>query len=305
MLDREQIDSMREKVDDFFEDKCDLRLCLDICWYIYDDLHQNREGVLDFYEKSMALIGDKVTWVVSDIEGRFKKARKGTLDILPYWVAESEQHDIAEMLILHCDPVKESHSDHAFWMELVEEANGFIRLMLPLEYLLDGADKLVSLCQSLGDKLVFRNGHAGYGVNMYPGYPASFENSKIYALSRRFHGIDFGDPFSVDRFTENHIKCVNWLTFVGDPLLQRLGGRQTLKQRAEEGIIIHDLPHGVIVQAGPEPGFGDVNHNDMLPYYHAAGRLLKELRASSDEYQRWDGVGGGSNTDAWLSRFDQ
>jgi len=72
-----------------------------------------------------------------------------------------------------------------------------------------------------------------------------------------------------------------------------------------KGIIIHQLQHGIMIQAGPEPDIGDVNKPDTLQYYYHVGKILKSLRIPEKWLGVYDGIGGTENTKEWLGYFDE
>jgi len=181
---------------------------------------------------------------------------------------------------------------------------GWIRLILPIETIEDGAHQLIKLAKRLPNKLKFLSGSAGFAVNMRQGYHAASEYNEIYKISRRYKGIDLGSPLMFSGFMKEGIKCVNWLTFVGNRFVERLGGVEHLQKQVSDEIIIHTLPHGIMIQAGALPSFGYVNAQENLPYYHEVGRLLKPIRSLKHTERGYNGIGGTENTAEWLARFD-
>jgi hypothetical protein len=181
---------------------------------------------------------------------------------------------------------------------------GYVRLLLPLEFINQGVADYISLVESLASRLKFHSGYAGYGVNIDQDYPESMQNGVVYTLSRRYRGVEFGRPHMFASFLREGIKSVNWLTFLGERFIDELGGRKSLGSKLGEGVTMHELPHGVVIQAGAEPDFGDVNRQQTLPLYRQVGALLKDVRFPSTILREYNGIGGTENTEEWLARFD-
>jgi hypothetical protein len=58
-----------------------------------------------------------------------------------------------------------------------------------------------------------------------------------------------------------------------------------------------------MIQAGPEPGLGDVNAGDRLPAYREVHRALTPVR-SSNHWALGNRAFWKDETRRWMSRFD-
>jgi hypothetical protein len=311
LVQREPVDeslfaAMRQMVDDNQPlGDWRVKLCLDVVLYYEGGFRENAEGILHFYNQGMEVIGEKVRYVLVDGEGTFKKVRKDTLQMLPFWTTGEAAPRALYGLDLEGGPTGKDISDTAFQTYNTAGGRpGWVRLVVPLELISSGVDRFVSLAKTAAEKLQFLSGSAGYAVNVKRGYPSSMEVSRIAFISKRFRGIDIGRPLFFSKYVGQSIKCVNWLTFIGEWAIDELGGRAKIKARLGDDIIVHELPHGLMIQAGPEPGFGDVNRREELPLYRKVGQVLKPLRIPLDVLGSYDEIGGGQNTRNWLARFD-
>ena len=156
----------------------------------------------------------------------------------------------------------------------------------------------------------------------------SGELAPFAKIARRYHGIDI-DKYEryintilnyCNNLTDEYrsllgIKSVDWLTLLGHELIEKIGGIDDLSRQLKsgpygDGIIIHKLPYGICIQAGPEPDVGDVNspEKEILPYYHHVGRILKPIHFLQNEHGIYkDGVysfESVEDTTKWLQRFD-
>lgn len=197
-------------------------------------------------------------------------------------------------------------------------AMSYIRIGLPVSWMENQAaaknvgwltNKLVELMQPFWCT-------AGWGV-----IPAVEERQisssggqqALHPYLKRFPGIDaLGGLAMMDHFFNNAMHSVNWLSFVSDPLLEKLGGREAVRAKAQESpyLGVADVGNCLAVRAGAFPSFGDTQLEIPLPGYGAAARLLKPVRVAS----YWNNFvaprGSGDETsqmlacDAYLSRFD-
>jgi TseV toxin immunity protein TsiV len=282
-----------------------VKLGLDIVLYYEGGFRENADGILHFYNQAIEVIGDKVEYFLTDGEGTFKKVKKDTLQMLPFWTTAEAAPRAIYGLDLEGGPTGKDVSDTAFQMYNTPGRPGWVRLVVPLEFVSSGVDAFVSLAKTAAEKLPFLSGSAGYAVNVKRGYPSSMEVGRIALISKRFRGIDIGRPLFFSSYLSQSIKCVNWLTFIGDWAVDELGGIDKINARLGKDIVVHELPHGLMIQAGPSPGFGDVNRREELPYYRKVGQVLRPLRIPLDVLGPYDEIAGSENTRNWLARFDK
>jgi len=151
----------------------------------------------------------------------------------------------------------------------------------------------------------YLHGTAGYGI-VLPIDVGAMQRCGVQstALASRFAGFEMLDALWVSQDATDGIKCVNWLTAVDDELLDRIGGRDAVRGRFSAAIVCHDLPHGLVVQAGKNPVLGDVNRVDELSHYREVAAQLRPI------YAKVTGVRGLNDydcdrdyTSAWRNRF--
>ncbi|MGV2293324.1 type VI immunity family protein [Trinickia sp. YCB016] len=137
------------------------------------------------------------------------------------------------------------------------------------------------------------------------------QNTK-YALHlmKRFPGFDYvhGIDFASDaRDVENQIKCVNWLTVLGDKIVGELGGIEPMRHALEPACKVHEYPGGVVIQAGEAPQLGDTYRNDIPEAYRMVARYTKPVRFEdyrSRLFRVPDNLDKKEETLAWVRRFD-
>ena len=287
-----------------------LTLCVGMVFYYRGGFLENAASILDFFENSMEIIGDRSRYFLVDGEGKFKKVKKDTRDMLRFWAENPDNERGVHGLILETAEKSAAFSDLAFQTLNVRESSGWCRLVVPVEHLMEtGVDAFVKFAIKMGNGFEFSSGSVGYAMNQHMGHQC---RDQIFLISRRFPGIDLAAPNDFDRFVpyfnpseDDHIAGINWLTFLSKALLKRVGGKKTLQEKFSEKITIYELENGIMIQAGEEPQFGDVNKQENLPLYHEVGAALKSLLIPSDVLGQWNSIGGNSeNTSDWLHRFD-
>jgi hypothetical protein len=151
--------------------------------------------------------------------------------------------------------------------------------------------------------LPIRSGHAGVQLtyNQWHLYPA-FDD--IYALSRRYWGVDVEHMNGTLPRMKAHIKGVSWLTIVG----HAWGSRPDIAPRisalsSRPDIQIDRGTNASVIRIGDAPVLGDQNHpTPELDGYYATASALEPLylTAHPDFPGRFEDTG---NTLGWIRRF--
>ncbi|WP_175804318.1 type VI immunity family protein [Burkholderia ambifaria] len=143
-------------------------------------------------------------------------------------------------------------------------------------------------------------------------YASGMSQNTKYALPlmKRFPGFDFidGVDFTMEaEATHNRIKCVNWLTVLGDEIVAELGGDGPMRAALEPTCKIHEYPGGVVIQAGEYPQLGDATRGDIPEAYRMVARYTKHVRFeaySSRLFRVPDNLDKKEETLRWIRRFD-
>ena len=166
-----------------------------------------------------------------------------------------------------------------------------------------------------------RHGSAGYDIL----FPGRSDYTKIAAQNGTFReflsqhpGIDANDhdtgyfPPDMKKRLDEHLRTVNWLTLIGDPLLERIGGRENVEATLfdRETYPLFEYGEGLIIQAGmfPNPGNRELN---IIPHeYGEVARLTAPIRVHEFDSDHFSNPMGGPYRDPheearkWLARFD-
>ena len=191
---------------------------------------------------------------------------------------------------------------------------------VPLSWSIDKASQggFTSLAGKAAEILRPHWGTAGYALTIIMGHMNPEPSTSLYSVLQKYPGLDCGEAIGDASQYPDGMGSVNWLTWVSDKLLQRIGGREAARknlreQPGSEPVKVAELDWGLLFQAGMLPGLGDNGEPGTLPAYQAVARTLKPLRSpnargftaspaaldADDEDEIWD-----RETRAWVARFD-
>ncbi len=260
-----------------------MKLCLDLTVYWTGSVFDHSEGVANFYSKALDIIKSKVKFYATEEMGPYEAVTGNTLNLLPAWLSQPDRSRDIMTLSLESGTDADLPSDTAlhFWaVEYPENPAGMLRLVLPIGFIQDDPVKLVNLAKNLVGDLEFHSGCGGYAINWdHKGRYAVSSRKEMSIISKRYPGIELPEVAITLMAIPFGLKRVNWLTLVGNNLLETIGGSNPLVARlSNEGIFVDILPKGVLVIAGKEPTIGDVNRQDDLASYHKVGSAVAALR---------------------------
>ena len=172
-----------------------------------------------------------------------------------------------------------------------------ITFSLPL---LEDPTLLLKLAHDVAAVIPFISGHGGLAFTYHPYYKIDAFKI-IYALARRFWGIDVEDLNASVRSTGEFVKTISWLTLLGrNSFAVAISGIDDL---TEDGTItLHDLRHGIVVGIGPAPDPLDINR-PITDAYFRLGRRLEPVLPT--QHPAFEGVrfGTDASTVRWMRRF--
>ncbi|MFN0062567.1 MAG: type VI immunity family protein [Myxococcaceae bacterium] len=101
---------------------------------------------------------------------------------------------------------------------------------------------------------------------------------QIYLWSRRYVGFDVQDAEEMAWHAPESLPGTGWLTLVGNPLAETIdcSPEKLLRQKWKEKIEVHRTSAGVLIQAGSEPSWGDLNAFAFPDAYAEVARALKD-----------------------------
>jgi hypothetical protein len=184
----------------------------------------------------------------------------------------------------------------------------YLRIVLPFDPNASQFAKFAEICLRLCEILRPYHGYGGLGFAVSADMAVEDQAQPlVYAMARRFPGIEVDKPWWHGAFLSEGIKGVNWLTVLGGRWLEAMGGPERLRESLSEAFVFHPLERGLVIQAGPRPQAGDMNQRIWPSFYAELARLLKPIRvkdlgsfgsAGENRFTR-------ETTTEWLNRFDK
>ncbi len=282
-----------------------LKLCYGIVLYWVGEFERQEVGLKRFFETFEPKIAAEVKMYQTTNMKRPKKLNVKPQELVDAFLQRSEPADARHLRIDN-----RRHKDEAPDLGLefvhVDYRNvGYAIARISPEKVT--SEELLQMAQSGVEQIAFAHGHCGFALCYNDlGELASLAKPEFYALAMRHCGLDLPSANNTSFVIGDGLKCANWLTFVGNDLMQQ--HRFVAPKSALPGIVVHRQQHGLMFQAGASPFIGDVNRKENCEAYHVVGRLLSDLRTRKHPafIMGTDGVmASDERTEEWLSRFDE
>lgn len=279
-----------------------------------------RAAVADCFDDYCAVPECKLTFLWSNGKAAQPFARAKPLRAAASKLGPEDRFDF-------CYVGGEQASDASFWrFEVVgqrqwQEKMGnrglnSLAFSWPVVAVQENPDAFAKLFFDAARRLDAVQGQAGFAVNLSPTAPHENEATE-YWIAQIMPGLDVGDPGSTSaRDLKGKIKSVNWLTAIGKPMLDTVGGVRALTSELPPNwFAIGDYGAGVIVRAGvlPESGLSEREEEPpfLPPTYVVLDKALRRVRAESMDILQRGTVNAGApvyntreSTAAWLRRFE-
>lgn len=191
-----------------------------------------------------------------------------------------------------------------------QDALSFLVFCLPIGDGLGGLhfDTLRQCMLDWAARLKPAHGQAGFTVILEIG--SIWAEPYVYSTLQRHPGFDIHEPVAFKSETRgifNRIKCINWLTVLGDPILDELGGLDAARKALEPDCTLHPYPGGVLIQAGSVPQLGD-SFNGLIPEaYRKVAHFTRPVRFESYRsslFRVFEPMIGREEAVKWVKRFD-
>jgi hypothetical protein len=178
-----------------------------------------------------------------------------------------------------------------------------VAFWLPTEYLeAHGPARVRELALELAAELPFNSGHAGLALHSTEGLVRA-EHAPVRDLCFRYPGLDRPAVPELAKSLGRSINGAHWLTFLGPPVLDALGGAAGLRARLRfAGTTVQELaPERAVVTLGEWPEAGDLEKGRFLPAYRELAHVLEPwlYRAKGP---LWHGFSK-EDMDRWERRF--
>ncbi|MFP2903906.1 type VI immunity family protein [Pyxidicoccus sp. 3LFB2] len=177
--------------------------------------------------------------------------------------------------------------------------NCAVAFWFPMRFLeAGGPEHFKKLAVELGALLPFNSGHAAPSFYFHESLLGVAD--PLRELCFRHPGMDLPTMESLPKHLGSQLKGTYWLTFLGAPVLDALGGLSALRARLHSaGTDVEATgPDRALVRLGEWPEAGDLNQGHELPAYRELARVLEPwlYRAprapwsgfTEDDVRRWE-----------------
>lgn len=287
-----------------------MQLGLGITLFIPRPFSSVCENVWELWQNYLALAGrDTFTWARLGGGNRSRRVDASTFRTIEAWLTGQKSYGKDCWISIHDGPM-DCLGKHSFILEGLGEPNkeeedvNFIDLGFPVQ-LLDActgaelADKLIALVASVP----FYCGMAGFIFHRSP-YKFDPAIKHMAALSKRFAGVEVTASEREQYWAAKGLVSVNWITFLGDDLVARLGGREAVQKTLPVECVLTPVKHGIAVRTGELPLLGDMNSGkDELGLWRKVYKAFKPIQAKSPyEFDPFEF--DERRTLEWLKRLD-
>ncbi|WP_240359921.1 DUF3396 domain-containing protein [Pyxidicoccus trucidator] len=166
-------------------------------------------------------------------------------------------------------------------LELLSREDGLnavcaVQFCLPTEYLEEhGPERVRALTMELASRLPFSSGHAGLAYNGELDIAGMPQQVRQHCF--RYPGLDILPLEHVAWEIGTKVRGPSWLTFLGQPALNGLGGVATLRSQLKTpGTTVEPLDGDrAVIALGDWPEAGDIEQGKTLPAYRELARVLE------------------------------
>lgn len=287
--------------------------CVEVMALSITPMADGAVGYATFYEAFAKRYGEQLRHYQLNDSTRWKKVLPKDVHKVSGWF--SDARTLKEPLlgvVMHTNespgepqpPLFDMMFEHVY----PEYPRGMFRIALPLEAIENDASAFLELVDEAMSEFPVHWGTAGYAF-YWKDTDTTIDKLADQWLGRhlaKHPGLSTGALLTWGSGVEQGLANIGWLTFVGDELIEQLGGRDALANTIEDAdIIIRPYAKGVALQAGRVPELGNINRRNRLETHREVGRILAPVFAPDAflEKVRVTGLDDPDKRLAWLRRF--
>lgn len=224
----------------------------------------------------------------------------GPNDIVEWYISDAKNGDEAPEYLM--DSLS-SHEVDGVW------GTAYLSLYLPWNILFseEGKQEFQEWVQYLCRELEPDHGDCGYTLVMPRDYYLFMPQE--YELAQRYPAMVVNSTVHMAATEyENSIRSVQWLTFLADRYIERLGGEAHVRNvlSVDPEITLTRYPSGLMIQAGDYP---DLTPGTPPESYYRINELIRPIRYVIKEDDSLHFLGEGHFTDVtskqWYERYDR
>ncbi|MCL2653679.1 MAG: DUF3396 domain-containing protein [Propionibacteriaceae bacterium] len=185
----------------------------------------------------------------------------------------------------------------------LDEASGYVEVVFPVSDLerLGEAGLAHLLCDMVAP-VDYWAGVAGFCFQHSP-YKLVRLWPNVRDLCQRFVGVEITAAERLAYLAERGVPTVNWLTFIGEEHLARLGGAAALNQNLSDGLTTSTIGSGVVLACAGGPRLGDMNNNEDIDIFRRAYQSVRPAQFVDPAYAFSALSFPGAETVEWLTRL--
>jgi hypothetical protein len=286
--------------------------CFEIAAYTDMPFWEAGPGVLEFYRAFLERFSADIQFFYAQNTPRVQAIDDETLDMLPFWFDHKPWRRSHFGLTLYSGQIEREARPPAFEMfgSTVPKHAGYVRLVLPVEILASGVQKILELFQQALGTFPWVSAYAGYSLFWHARHLEHMTTVSRYIGARllRHPGLNMGEPMFFKKWAKDSVIGAHWITFLSPRFVDELGSLSSVSQNLSTHTLsarvdIEEVPSGVLLRAGGMPEIGDSNRQSVQLFgpYRAVARLLKPIRVR--KLRPLTGLSA-ENTSRWLERFD-
>lgn len=259
----------------------------------------------------LSLVGkDTFTWARLGGGNKSRKVTASTFKTIKSWLTGKKDYGDTCWISIHDGPM-DKLGRHSFMLDGFGEPDdeydteaGFVEMAFPLSFLdSPGPAQLSDSLISTADPVPFYCGVAGYVFHRSP-YKFDATIKKMAALSRRFEGVEISANERLCFLASQGLTTVNWITFVGETFVEKLGGFKKLEASLPSESAIIQKAHGIAIRTGDRPLLGDRNTGkDEMASLRKVYKVLKPAQFVDPQYEFDPFEFDGERTVEWLERL--
>jgi hypothetical protein len=287
-----------------------MRLGIGLTLFLPRPFANIRHTIWDVWQKYVALVGkERLTWARLGGGNRSRLVNPSTFRTIESWLTGTRDHGKHCWISIH-DGLMDSLGQYSFVLEGFGEAGeddedvGSLEMYFPAEWLdsIDGI-ALAERFESLAAKVPFYCGMAGFCFHRSPfKYEATI--AQMAALSKRFLGVEVTASHKEQYWASKGLVSMNWMTFLGEALVAKLGGGKALIAKLPPGSVGKILDKGIAIRSGDVPLVGDKNKGrDELGLWRRVYKVLRPIQFVDSSYEFHPFLFDGEQTAEWLQRF--
>ena len=271
-----------------------------------------REAVTNAAESYLSAFRPFTHWAQHPRTAHFHATEKGKVLFPREWLPQYEDGK-CWAFGFHGGETAEAASEFqvsALGSDSIQKGAGYFQFHLPLTWFAEHPGTFQNFVLSFAKQLRPTSGYAGIGIleslDLYAREPFQ---ATVKQIADRFPGLEMESPAVSSIHAGKGIKGVNWLTLLGDPWVQTIGGLDYLRVRLGEDFKLTPYEGGLMIQAGPKPQIGDAAANLWPSHYVTLAKVLKPIQIKDHYPFHFGDSRGPARMDykaskAWIFRFD-